>query len=78
MWPDGRPIRCTVTGHVSAGALMGIDGVHVKVMFVWVPMSAIHRPGDKLYFQAGPVSAASRGYICHSPNLQLSIERYLM
>ncbi|KAM0839022.1 hypothetical protein ACQ4PT_060581 [Festuca glaucescens] len=56
----GRTVRYdrTVTGHVAAGELTGIGGVHVKVVFVWVPISAVHRDGDKVTFQAGPVSAS--------------------
>ncbi|CAN6353155.1 unnamed protein product [Urochloa humidicola] len=47
-----------VSGSVAAGSLTALDGISVKVVFLWVGVGEVDRAGDKLSFYIGPVSTS--------------------
>ncbi|KAF3337807.1 hypothetical protein FCM35_KLT18394 [Carex littledalei] len=46
----------TIKGTVQSGAVTGIKGVSVRILFVWVPITGVHNSGDELTFSIGPIS----------------------
>ncbi|KAL6905489.1 hypothetical protein ACP4OV_003090 [Aristida adscensionis] len=47
-----------VSGAAAAGALTALQGISVKVLFVWLPVGEVDRAGDALSFYIGPVSTS--------------------
>uniref|UniRef100_M8BRH4 DUF538 domain-containing protein n=1 Tax=Aegilops tauschii TaxID=37682 RepID=M8BRH4_AEGTA len=47
-----------IAGAVTAGRLAALEGVHVKVLFLWLPVAEVDRAGDRLSFYVGPVSTS--------------------
>ncbi|KAJ6848212.1 uncharacterized protein M6B38_273185 [Iris pallida] len=56
----GYPLkyRRRVTGRVDSGVLRDLNGVSVKVLFVWVGINQVIRSDSTLYFYVGPFSAS--------------------
>ncbi|XP_073003882.1 uncharacterized protein At5g01610-like [Typha latifolia] len=48
-----------ISGMVEAGLVKDLDGVSVKVLFLWVGISKVERAGDEIRFYVGPIPAAS-------------------
>ena len=47
-----------IAGAVTAGRLAALEGIHVKVLFLWLPVAEVDRAGDRLSFYIGPVSTS--------------------
>lgn len=47
-----------IAGAASAGKLSALEGIYVKVLFLWVPVAEVDRDGDRLSFYIGPVSTS--------------------
>ncbi|KAF0888600.1 hypothetical protein E2562_016067 [Oryza meyeriana var. granulata] len=47
-----------IAGAAASGSLTSLQGVYVKVLFVWLPVGEVDRAGDKLSFYIGPVSTS--------------------
>ncbi|CAL4903807.1 unnamed protein product [Urochloa decumbens] len=47
-----------VSGSVAAGSLTALQGISVKVVFLWLGVGEVDRAGDKLSFYIGPVSTS--------------------
>ncbi|CAD6342031.1 unnamed protein product [Miscanthus lutarioriparius] len=47
-----------VRGSVAAGSLMALDGISVKVLFLWLGVGEVDRAGDTLSFYVGPVATS--------------------
>ncbi|KAL5205016.1 hypothetical protein ABZP36_009887 [Zizania latifolia] len=47
-----------VAGNAMAGSIRALEGVSVKVLFVWLGISQVDRAGDQLSFSVGPLSAS--------------------
>ncbi|KAE8786774.1 hypothetical protein D1007_39356 [Hordeum vulgare] len=47
-----------IAGAVTAGKLAALEGVHVKVLFLSLPVVEVDRAGDRLSFYVGPVSTS--------------------
>ncbi|CAN6326082.1 unnamed protein product [Urochloa humidicola] len=47
-----------VSGSVAAGTLTALEGISVKVVFLWLGVGEVDRAGDKLSFYIGPVSTS--------------------
>ncbi|KAJ4828752.1 hypothetical protein Tsubulata_032036 [Turnera subulata] len=49
--------RPTIRGHISKGRLAGLQGVSVKLLFMWVDIVEVSRSGDVLDFSVGIAGA---------------------
>uniref|UniRef100_A0ACD5XI63 Uncharacterized protein n=2 Tax=Avena sativa TaxID=4498 RepID=A0ACD5XI63_AVESA len=47
-----------IAGTATADKLAALQGIYVKVLFLWVPVSEVDRAGDRLSFYIGPVSTS--------------------
>ncbi|CAN6335782.1 unnamed protein product [Urochloa humidicola] len=47
-----------VSGSVAAGSLTALQGISVKVVFLWLGVGEVDRAGDKLSFYIGPVATS--------------------
>ncbi|KAF6989182.1 hypothetical protein CFC21_006544 [Triticum aestivum] len=47
-----------IAGAASAGKLAALQGIYVKVLFLWIPVAEVDRAGDRLSFYIGPVSTS--------------------
>ncbi|KAG0520455.1 hypothetical protein BDA96_08G075700 [Sorghum bicolor] len=47
-----------VRGSVAAGSLTALDGISVKVLFLWLGVGEVDRAGDTLSFYIGPVATS--------------------
>nr|CAD1836935.1 unnamed protein product [Ananas comosus var. bracteatus] len=50
--------RRKITGTVRSGAIKNLNGVSVKVLFLWIGINEVDRSGDELSFYVGPLSAS--------------------
>ncbi|XP_008795299.2 uncharacterized protein LOC103711080 [Phoenix dactylifera] len=50
--------KTKITGTVESGTLKDLNGVSVKVLFLWIGISGVVRSGDELKFYVGPLSAS--------------------
>uniref|UniRef100_A0A0D9XXQ2 Uncharacterized protein n=1 Tax=Leersia perrieri TaxID=77586 RepID=A0A0D9XXQ2_9ORYZ len=58
-----------IAGDAASGRLTSLSGVHVKVLFVWIPVGEVDRSGDSLSFYIGPVSTSfPLSDFAHSPH----------
>uniref|UniRef100_A0ACD5US07 Uncharacterized protein n=1 Tax=Avena sativa TaxID=4498 RepID=A0ACD5US07_AVESA len=44
-----------LTGSVAAGAVTGLEGIRVRVLFVWVPVTGVEVGGGVVTLSVGPV-----------------------
>ncbi|XP_015875049.3 uncharacterized protein LOC107411893 [Ziziphus jujuba] len=49
--------KSTIKGHISKGKLSGLEGVSVKLLFVWVNIVEVLRSVDQLEFSVGIAGA---------------------
>ncbi|XP_057464479.1 uncharacterized protein At5g01610-like [Actinidia eriantha] len=49
--------KSTIGGFISRGKLTGLEGVKVKLLFVWVDIVEVSRSGEDLKFSVGIASA---------------------
>ncbi|TVU25979.1 hypothetical protein EJB05_28503, partial [Eragrostis curvula] len=57
-----------IAGTVQAGLIRGLEGVSVKVLFVWLSVTEVRRAGDHLSFLVGPLTASFPLHkFAHSP-----------
>ncbi|XP_010930507.1 uncharacterized protein At5g01610 [Elaeis guineensis] len=47
-----------ITGTVKSGTLDDLNGVSVRVLFLWFGINKVVRSGDELHFYVGPLSAS--------------------
>uniref|UniRef100_M8BTR8 Uncharacterized protein n=1 Tax=Aegilops tauschii TaxID=37682 RepID=M8BTR8_AEGTA len=47
-----------IAGAATAGKLAALQGIYVKVLFLWIPVAEVDRAGDRLSFYIGPVSTS--------------------
>ncbi|TKW07124.1 hypothetical protein SEVIR_7G287200v4 [Setaria viridis] len=47
-----------VSGSVAAGSLTALQGISVKVVFLWLGVGEVDRAGDNLSFYIGPVATS--------------------
>uniref|UniRef100_A0A2P2N2Z1 Uncharacterized protein MANES_01G220800 n=1 Tax=Rhizophora mucronata TaxID=61149 RepID=A0A2P2N2Z1_RHIMU len=47
----------TVTGIISKGRLRNLNGIHVKVLFLWLSIVEVERDGDEIDLSVGIASA---------------------
>ncbi|WVZ88828.1 hypothetical protein U9M48_035298 [Paspalum notatum var. saurae] len=47
-----------VSGVVAAGKITALQGISVKVLFLWLAVGEVDRAGDTLSFYIGPVSTS--------------------
>ncbi|TVU25978.1 hypothetical protein EJB05_28502, partial [Eragrostis curvula] len=47
-----------IAGVARAGSISALQGVSVKVLFVWLGVSEVDRAGDQLSFLVGPLAAS--------------------
>uniref|UniRef100_A0ACD5Y549 Uncharacterized protein n=1 Tax=Avena sativa TaxID=4498 RepID=A0ACD5Y549_AVESA len=47
-----------IAGRATADKLAALQGIYVKVLFLWVAVSEVDRAGDRLSFYIGPVSTS--------------------
>ncbi|CAO2141299.1 unnamed protein product [Urochloa humidicola] len=47
-----------IAGTASAGSIRQLQGVSVKVFFVWLGITEVDRAGDQLSFHVGPLAAS--------------------
>ncbi|CAN6374843.1 unnamed protein product [Urochloa humidicola] len=47
-----------IAGTASAGSIRQLQGVSVKVLFVWLGVTEVDRAGDQLSFHVGPLAAS--------------------
>ena len=47
-----------VSGSVAAGKLTALQGISVKVAFLWLGVGEVDRAGDKLSFYIGPLATS--------------------
>ncbi|XP_073013551.1 uncharacterized protein [Typha latifolia] len=47
-----------IAGKVQSGSLEELNGVSVKVLFLWIGIDKVQRNGDELSFYVGPLSAS--------------------
>lgn len=50
--------KTKITGTVESGTIKNLNGVSVKVLFLWFGIGEIVRSGDELNFYVGPLSAS--------------------
>ena len=48
----------SVSGSVAAGKLTALQGISVKVAFLWLGVGEVDRAGDKLSFYIGPLATS--------------------
>ncbi|KAA8536817.1 hypothetical protein F0562_029295 [Nyssa sinensis] len=49
--------KSTINGYISKGKLSSLQGVKVKILFLWVDIVEVDRRGDDLEFSVGIASA---------------------
>ncbi|CAK9170706.1 unnamed protein product, partial [Ilex paraguariensis] len=49
--------KSTISGHISKDKLTNLDGISVKVFFLWLNIVEVVRSGDELEFSVGIASA---------------------
>jgi hypothetical protein len=49
---------CRIAGTAREGSIRALQGVSVKVLFVWLPITEVDRAGDQLSFLVGPLAAS--------------------
>ncbi|EEF26923.1 uncharacterized protein LOC8270067 [Ricinus communis] len=49
--------KSTIRGHISKGKLSSLQGVSVKLLFMWVDIVEVSRSGDDLEFSVGIAGA---------------------
>ncbi|GAB4855604.1 hypothetical protein Ancab_024224 [Ancistrocladus abbreviatus] len=49
--------KSTIEGYISNGRLSSLEGVKVKLLFLWVDIVEVYRSGDSLEFSVGIASA---------------------
>ncbi|KAF8711417.1 hypothetical protein HU200_029449 [Digitaria exilis] len=47
-----------IAGTATAGSIKNLQGVSVKILFVWLGINEVDRSGDQLSFHVGPLSAS--------------------
>ncbi|KAL6641745.1 hypothetical protein ACP70R_019926 [Stipagrostis hirtigluma subsp. patula] len=47
-----------VSGAAASGSLTALQGISVKVLFVWLPVGEVDRAGDSLSFYIGPIATS--------------------
>ncbi|KAL5226188.1 hypothetical protein ABZP36_012827 [Zizania latifolia] len=47
-----------IAGSASSGSLTSLQGIYVKVLFIWLPVGEVDRSGDRLSFYIGPVATS--------------------
>lgn len=47
-----------IAGTATAGSIKNLQGVSVKILFVWLGISEVDRSGDQLSFRVGPLAAS--------------------
>ncbi|CAO1948535.1 unnamed protein product [Urochloa humidicola] len=47
-----------IAGTAKAGSITALQGVSVKVLFVWLGINEVDRAGDQLSFHVGPLAAS--------------------
>lgn len=47
-----------IAGTARAGSIRGLQGVSVKVLFLWLGIDEVDRAGDQLSFHVGPLAAS--------------------
>ncbi|VAH04784.1 unnamed protein product [Triticum turgidum subsp. durum] len=47
-----------IAGAASAGKLAALQGIYVKVLFLWIPVAEVDRAGERLSFYISPVSTS--------------------
>ncbi|XP_062202847.1 uncharacterized protein LOC133905146 [Phragmites australis] len=47
-----------VSGSAAAGSLTALEGISVKVLFLWLSVGEVDRAGDRLSFYIGPVATS--------------------
>ncbi|KAM0869594.1 hypothetical protein ACQ4PT_040575 [Festuca glaucescens] len=47
-----------IAGTATADKLAALEGIYVKVLFLWIPVAEVDRDGDRLSFYIGPVSTS--------------------
>ncbi|KAG8093471.1 hypothetical protein GUJ93_ZPchr0012g19258 [Zizania palustris] len=47
-----------IAGAASSGSLKSLQGIYVKVLFIWLPVGEVDRSGDLLSFYIGPVATS--------------------
>jgi len=66
-----------VSGSVAAGKLTALQGISVKVVFLWLGVAEVDRAGDKLSFYIGPVATSfPLGDFAESPRCRGSDEDF--
>jgi len=67
----------SVSGSVAAGKLTALQGISVKVVFLWLGVAEVDRAGDKLSFYIGPVATSfPLGDFAESPRCRGSDEDF--
>ncbi|XP_062197880.1 uncharacterized protein LOC133900685 [Phragmites australis] len=47
-----------IAGNARTGSIRGLEGVSVKVLFMWLGITEVDRTGDQLSFLVGPLAAS--------------------
>ncbi|KAF8781334.1 hypothetical protein HU200_000544 [Digitaria exilis] len=47
-----------IAGKATAGSIKNLQGVSVKILFVWLGINEVDRSGDQLSFHVGPLAAS--------------------
>ncbi|ERM99701.1 hypothetical protein AMTRI_Chr11g158370 [Amborella trichopoda] len=50
--------RSKISGQVSLGSLKKLQGVSVKILFIWIGITEVSRAEDQLDFFVGPLAAS--------------------
>lgn len=50
--------KSTISGVISRNELKDLEGISVKVLFVWLNIGEVSRDGDTVYFSVGIISAS--------------------
>ena len=67
----------SVSGSVADGKLTALQGISVKVVFLWLGVAEVDRAGDKLSFYIGPVATSfPLGDFAESPRCRGSDEDF--
>ncbi|KAL6658611.1 hypothetical protein ACP70R_004197 [Stipagrostis hirtigluma subsp. patula] len=45
-----------IAGNIQTGSIHNLEGVKVKVLFVWIRINQVDHAGDQLHLHAGPVT----------------------
>jgi hypothetical protein len=47
-----------IAGTATADKLAALEGIYVKVLFLWIAVAEVDRAGDRLSFYIGPISTS--------------------